>query len=490
MLKSHWRLISRAERVIDNALIFGAFFLSYYARDMLLQASITFPILTPDGIQILAPIEEYLIVLGCGLPLFNAILSILGGYRSMRFSSYVRILRVPVFTSLLVFLCLGSVLYLLKLDLSRSFVGLFCVLSGVGLFLLRVLVLVLLRFFRVRGKNYRNLLVVGTGDQARRIHQEIAKNSELGVRVIGFVTTSKDSSSDSNDSAVYDLAARVIAGPASFETALKRHAVDEVLFTDVVEHFQIVKQLAEIAVEEGVRVALAADLFSLNIFKSEVSYLGGTPLVHYHPSPAAMSSSSLVAKRMMDVVVSAGLLLLLSPFLLFVALAIRLDSTGPVFFRQRRVGLNGRTFILLKFRSMVNEAEKMLDALKEQNEMSGPAFKIRNDPRITRVGRLLRRYSIDELPQLINVLRGDMSLVGPRPPLPEEVSQYIRKQRKRLSMRPGLTCTWQVSGRNEIPDFENWAKLDLEYIDNWSLWTDIKLLFQTIPAVLGGVGAR
>ncbi len=490
MLKSNWRIISRIERIIDNALIVAAFFLSYYARDVLLEASITFPFLAPMSTQVLAPIEDYLIVLGCGLPLFNAILSLLGGYRSMRFSSYLRVLRVPVITSLLVFFCLGSVLYLLKLDLSRSFVGLFCATSGIGLFLLRVSVLLCLRYFRVRGKNFRNLLVVGTGDQARGAHHEIARNSELGIRVVGFVSTCKHPGDEGHDSAVYDLAARVVATPETFERALKRHAVDEVLFTDVVERYLVVKELAEIAVEEGVRVTFAADLFSLNIFKSEVSYLGNTPLVHYNPSPAAVSSSSLLAKRIIDVTVSATLLLVLSPFLLLVAAIIRLDSKGPVFFRQRRVGLNGRTFILLKFRSMIDGAESMLGNLKEQNEMSGPAFKIKNDPRITRIGGTLRRYSIDELPQLINVFRGDMSLVGPRPPIPEEASQYMRRQRKRLSMRPGLTCTWQVSGRNEIPDFDHWAQLDLEYIDNWSLWTDLKLLVQTIPAVLSGSGAR
>jgi lipopolysaccharide/colanic/teichoic acid biosynthesis glycosyltransferase len=175
--------------------------------------------------------------------------------------------------------------------------------------------------------------------------------------------------------------------------------------------------------------------------------------------------------------------------MLIVAFGIRLQSPGPVFFRQKRVGKNGRLFILLKFRSMVQDAERKLDSLRDKNEMSGPVFKIKNDPRVTPFGRFLRRYSIDELPQLFNVLKGDMSLVGPRPPLPEEVSMYMRKQRKRLSMRPGLTCTWQVSGRNEIPDFEYWANLDLEYINTWSLWKDFKLLLRTIPAVLSGSGA-
>ena len=176
--------------------------------------------------------------------------------------------------------------------------------------------------------------------------------------------------------------------------------------------------------------------------------------------------------------------------LLLTALCIKFDSRGPVFFKQSRMGLNGRIFTLLKFRSMVEGAEERLPELLDQNEMTGPVFKMKNDPRVTRVGRFIRRYSIDELPQLINVLLGDMSLVGPRPPLPDEVSMYVRKHRRRLSMRPGLTCIWQISGRNQIPDFEEWAALDLQYIDNWSLRRDFQILLKTIPVVISGSGAH
>ena len=366
----------------------------------------------------------------------------------------------------------------------------------------------LLRYYRVRGKNFRNVLIVGTGKQARDIHTEIVKQPELGIRVAGFVDLRGrvEAEADLDEirgrsyriysemqdagetSMVYDLPARVVANADTFEKALKKYAVDEVLFTDPMLYAPFVKELAEIAVDEGVGVTLAADFFALGIKNSDTSYFGSTPLIHYRPSPG--DTSRLAFKRVIDVVVSAMLLVLLSPLFLFVALLIKLSSPGPVFFRQRRMGLNGRTFILLKFRSMKVGADKMLEDLKEHNEMQGPVFKMTEDPRVTSLGRFLRKYSIDELPQLINVLVGQMSLVGPRPPLPEEVSLYMRKQRRRLSMRPGLTCTWQVSGRNEIPDFEEWAKLDLEYIDNWSLKRDFQLLLQTIPAVLSGSGAR
>ncbi|NLF25519.1 MAG: exopolysaccharide biosynthesis polyprenyl glycosylphosphotransferase, partial [Deltaproteobacteria bacterium] len=195
-------------------------------------------------------------------------------------------------------------------------------------------------------------------------------------------------------------------------------------------------------------------------------------------------------KRVFDVVVSALLLVVCSPLFAVIALLVRITSPGPVFFVQKRVGLNGRLFNMYKFRSMHSTAESELEALKAQNEMSGPAFKLKNDPRVTALGRFLRRFSLDELPQLWNVFKGEMSLVGPRPPVPGEVNAYARRYRRRLSMRPGMTCTWQVSGRNEIKDFDSWVKLDLEYIDNWSFWQDIRLLLRTIPAVLSGVGAR
>jgi exopolysaccharide biosynthesis polyprenyl glycosylphosphotransferase len=187
--------------------------------------------------------------------------------------------------------------------------------------------------------------------------------------------------------------------------------------------------------------------------------------------------------------VSLVSLFLAAPVMAIVAALIKLESRGPVFFRQVRSGLNGRRFVLLKFRSMAHDAERQKVALEEKNEMSGPVFKMRNDPRVTWVGALLRRTSLDELPQLWNVLRGDMSLVGPRPPLPSEVQQYQRWQRRRLSMKPGLTCLWQVNGRNQV-DFDQWMKLDMEYIDNWSLGLDFKILARTIPAVLFSRGAH
>jgi exopolysaccharide biosynthesis polyprenyl glycosylphosphotransferase len=236
----------------------------------------------------------------------------------------------------------------------------------------------------------------------------------------------------------------------------------------------------------GVEVEIPTDLFNLSLAKETISRFGDIQVIDLYTSPKM--TCQLMAKRLIDVVASAILLILLSPIFTVVNILIKATSKGPVFFRQERVGYNGRTFTCLKFRTMIENAEALKTDLIPLNEMDGPVFKIKNDPRVTKVGSLLRKTSFDELPQLINVLMGDMSLVGPRPPVPGEVSQYDLMTRRRLSMRPGITCIWQVSGRNVIP-FEKWMELDRQYIDQWSLWLDFKILAKTIPAVLRGSGA-
>ncbi|MBL7661514.1 sugar transferase [bacterium] len=478
MLKNHWKLVSWLERVGDNILIVAAFFFCYYWRDLIItKLGYLLPAVTPDG-RPLGVLADYLIILGVGLPVYNASLSILGAYRSMRYSSSFTLLIKALISSVVVFLVISASLYMLKLDLSRSFVGLFCFISGVLLGIERLFVLRLLRIARSSGRNFRNLLVVGTGTEALKVRQELSRLPELGVRIVGFVAL--DSVTQSN--------LEIIANPATFEDTLKAKSIDEVFFTDVHANFATIQQLAQIAVEEGIRVTFAADLFSLGLAKSDTSYFAGMPLIHFNSSP--YDDGRLIVKRVVDVTFSVALLALLAPLLITTALAIKFNSPGAILYRQKRVGLNGRLFTLYKFRSMVDGAEAEIKDLAQHNEMTGPVFKLKNDPRVTSLGRLLRRFSIDELPQLWNVVKGDMSLVGPRPPLPEEVSLYRRKYRRRLSMRPGLTCTWQVSGRSDIKDFEEWVKLDLEYIDQWSLTKDFILLIKTIPAVMLGTGAR
>lgn len=218
--------------------------------------------------------------------------------------------------------------------------------------------------------------------------------------------------------------------------------------------------------------------------QSKVSYLNQMPFLTFRNTPD--NYLALKAKAIFDIAFSLGVLLGLSPIMLIIAALIKLDG-GPVFFKQKRMGLYGRNFGCFKFRTMVVNAEEIKEKLMDQNEQEGPVFKMKNDPRVTRVGRFLRKTSLDELPQFINVLLGDMSIVGPRPPIPSEVKQYIRWQSRRLSMKPGITCIWQVSGRNNIP-FNEWMKLDMQYIDNWSLKLDFVILLKTVKVVVTGDG--
>ena len=231
------------------------------------------------------------------------------------------------------------------------------------------------------------------------------------------------------------------------------------------------------------------DFFKTQIARTAVDDFHGVPLLVFHTTPAA--SLQGLAKQGIDFVGAFVMLLLLSPVMLICALAVKFTSPGPILFRQKRSGINGRPFTMYKFRSMGSNAEQRKHELAAMNEMSGPVFKVSGDPRITPIGKFLRRYSLDELPQLLNVLQGSMSLVGPRPLPVDETKRFEDlSHRRRLSVKPGLTCLWQISGRNEVKEFSDWVRLDLEYIDNWSLWLDIKILVRTVPVVFIGTGAR
>ena len=253
--------------------------------------------------------------------------------------------------------------------------------------------------------------------------------------------------------------------------------------------FGDIEQAIQICELEGVEVWLLADFFQTRLSQTTADDLNGHPVLVFRTGPDA--SWQALAKTAIDFVGALLLLICTSPVILLAAIAVKLTSPGPVLFRQQRAGLNGQPFTMLKFRTMVTNAEQLKQELAQLNEMTGPVFKVTNDPRITRIGRHLRRYSIDELPQLWNVLSGEMSLVGPRPLPVDEVRHFDDPaHRRRLSVKPGLTCLWQVSGRNNVCDFQEWVRLDLEYIDNWSLWLDIKILVRTVPAVFAGAGAK
>ena len=270
---------------------------------------------------------------------------------------------------------------------------------------------------------------------------------------------------------------------------LHKTAANAVIINAGHTYFGQVEQAIQACEREGVEAWLVADFFQTRISQTAFDDFLGRPVLVFRSAPEA--SWQGVCKQVLDIAVAAVLLLLSAVPLMLVALAIRISSPGPALFRQQRAGLNGRPFTMLKFRSMTTDAEQRKQELAVLNEMSGPVFKLTNDPRVTPIGRFLRKWSLDEWPQLINVLRGEMSLVGPRPLPVDQVARFDDPaHRRRLSVKPGLTCLWQVSGRNNVRDFKDWVRLDLEYIDNWSLWLDMKILCRTIPAVMAGTGAK
>lgn len=327
-----------------------------------------------------------------------------------------------------------------------------------------------------RHKHRRDVVIVGAGPLARETARDLARRA----CVVGAFSI--ESETPRADLGVPQL------GPSSaVEAFLERHPVDEVyLAADVHRHHAALQSVLSVCERLGIPFAVPAHVFRLSRALPRHSHELGDGYVHYTVTVTSPMQDAL--KRAIDVALSGIALVALAPLFVGVAAAIKLTSPGPVFFSQVRVGLRGRHFNMFKFRSMVVDAEKKLEALRSRNEQTGPVFKMTRDPRITRVGRVLRKYSIDELPQIFNVFRGDMSIVGPRPPVPSEVAQYKPWQRRRLSVRPGLTCFWQVQGRNSI-GFEEWMLLDLQYVDQWSLTRDVELIGRTVPVVVTGRGA-
>ncbi len=369
--------------------------------------------------------------------------------------------------------------YAKQQDISRLFVGLYVVLASFLLFANRLALRKLARMVRRSGYNTRRFAVVGTGGLAEEVVASMAEHPEWGFQFAGYVLE--------NGKAPGPAPRPVLGDFGRLGEVLEHNVLDEVIFAVSRDHLDVIQPAVELCEEQGVEVKICLNFFQAGIGRMSMDEIAGLPALGFSTTPT--DEVALVLKRAFDIALSAAMLVLVAPLFAVAAIAIRLDSPGPVFFRQRRVGLHGRRFIFYKFRSMCLDAEAKLESLRQYNEMNGPVFKMTRDPRVTRVGRWLRRTSIDELPQFWNVLKGEMSVVGPRPPTPDEVLRYKPWQRRRLSMKPGITCTWQVSGRNAI-DFDRWMELDLAYIDNWSLWSDVRICLRTIPAVLTSRGAR
>ncbi len=454
--------------IADLAIVLAAFFVSYYFR---------------DTINTLYPLTTYLGILPVLLIIFGTCLYFFDIYSSFRLSRIPELIFLVFKATMLGFFIFGSFTYLFKiLFISRSFIITVFLLSGILISLEKIIVIAMFRYMRKKGYNYRSILIVGTGRRAQNFISLVEEHNEWGLQIIGLVD--EDPTKFKQIIKGYTVIGTFLDIPKILHTTV----IDEVVFIVPRSWLGRIEEIIRFIELEGVKVSVAVDIFEMRFAKARQTDLTGFPLITFESTPDKIWQ--LFVKRIFDILVSGISLILISPLSLVLTLVIKKTSRGPAFFRQMRTGLNGRTFTLYKFRTMVDDAEQQLGSLMAQNEMQGPAFKMENDPRLTSLGKILRKLSLDELPQLWNVFKGEMSLVGPRPPIPYEVGHYDSWQRRRLRMRPGITCLWQISGRNKITDFNDWAKLDLKYIDNWSLWLDAKILLKTIPVVLLGIGAK
>lgn len=456
--------------LIDIILILISFFVPYIARYNTLNDLL-------NNIH-LPNFREHCFVFTFGLVLLVV------GFKKKRLYRTDRRLSIPkefqrvVVHIIYVSIIIGSMIFFAqykffsRLVFIESFI-LLCVLLGGWRMAKRLLV----RKLVSEGFHNINVLIVGTGRTRTLVLEEIKKRSHLGLKVVGILSNEKKDLIDGTP---------VLGNFTDFIDVVQKHFIDEIIVTVSSERKDVAKLITQ-AQNMQLGVRMVPEYLEQPIPIIDVGYLGIVPLLTYkkqkiHPSQA-------VIKRLLDVVVSLTLILLLSPALLLIVVLIHITTSGPAVFVQKRVGLKGKIFKLYKFRSMAKNAEEQKERLLSENEMrDGVMFKIRNDPRVTTIGKFLRKYSLDELPQLFNVLKGDMSLVGPRPPLHEEVEKYKSYQMNRLSIRPGITGLSQIRGRSGLP-FSRWAKWDLWYINNWSFGLDIRILFWTIPAVLKSKGA-
>lgn len=377
--------------------------------------------------------------------------------------------------------CVVLAEYMLRLEpyeLSRPFVILFALYAWILLCLFRINAARVIGVVRRRFGTAHFVMVVGSNESARRLGESLEKSSDYGIRLLRFLD---------DEPGHVQLSATYQQFPlAKLRELLRQHVIDEIIFAVDSKKIGQMEEVFLLCDEEGVRTRVVVDFFPHVNSQVYLDRLGDTPLLTFSAAPH--DEILLLVKRVTDIFLAAAALALLLPFMVLLALLIRLTSPGPAIFRQVRCGLNGRRFVFYKFRSMCDNAEELKASLMHLNRKS-TAFKIPNDPRLTTIGRLLRKFSIDEWPQLWNVLKGDMSLVGPRPAVPEEVELYQTWQRRRLRMRPGLTCLWALAGRDQL-DFDTWMKMDMQYLDTWSLTLDWNILLRTIPRVLTGRGAN
>jgi exopolysaccharide biosynthesis polyprenyl glycosylphosphotransferase len=469
MFTRHNRILGALYLVGDALVALAAFALAYGLRAYVISPR---PLFSPTHYFWIVPLTVGLWV-GVGLTL--------GVYREIRTDelrpAFVDPLKVTLAATTLLF----ALTFAFKLEyISRLLLGFYAVID--------LLLMVVFRLVarRLSFGGARQFLLVGDTPEGLEIARTLEANEHRGLRLLGITRVSPAGgpaapfhrSGLQRSYPVYNL--------DQLPELLRQHVIDEVIFAVAKDDLEKLEATFLMCEEEGVKTRLLLSFFPHVISKIHLERLREMPLLTFSTTPE--EESLLVLKRVVDFVMSLALLVVLAPVFLLLALLIKLSSKGPVLYKQIRCGLGGRKFTFYKFRSMQADADLRREELEALNEADGPVFKISNDPRCTPIGRFMRKFSLDELPQLFNILKGEMSFVGPRPPLPEEVEKYEPWQRRRLRMQPGLTCLWALEGRSQL-NFRRWMELDLQYIDNWSPTLDLKIFLKTIPVVLLGRGA-
>lgn len=473
MLQRDRQIRTQVHQIVDACLFAVSFWLAYAVRSSEgVTRCINFFI--PSGHELpVVPAEMFdnvwWIYFGL-VPAAPLVLESQGFYNRPAFSSRRSLILPLLWGSALVTIGIVLLLFLCKAPAPRGVAFIFIVFSCGLVWLKEELLIAALRSPMARAQYKRRVIVAGTAAESGRLRQMLKAWGGNEVEIAADFNIA-----ESPTQHLIEL--------------LHEHSASSVLISPKHTNLDRVENVIRLCETEGVEAWLIADFFATKIARASFDEMLGRPLMVFSSTPE--TSWQMLAKQLLDFVGALVLLVVCSPILLGVALAIKLTSPGPVMFRQQRSGLNGSPFSIYKFRTMVTNAEQFKHELAAMNEMSGPVFKVTNDPRVTGIGKWLRKSSLDELPQLFNVVRGEMSLVGPRPLPVDEVKRFNDlAHRRRLSVKPGITCLWQISGRNKIVDFKDWVRLDLQYIDNWSFWLDIVILLRTVPVVLLGTGAK
>jgi exopolysaccharide biosynthesis polyprenyl glycosylphosphotransferase len=483
MLKEREVVVRTSLIFIDGLVVSLAYLISFVLRKYIgLEFSNTG---LPSFSQLAADqnltLQQYLGFLVVAAPLWCWMLYVNNMYRSIRTLTYPRIFWIVCKAAFMTSLGFGAFLFLVKATaVSRLFFFLFAGTSYILILAEKTVFYMAIHYVRRRGRNYRRLLIVGTGRRAAEFIRKIKIHPEWGFHILGAIDDEPGRGIKKVDGV------DIIGTLEDIPKILHNHAVDEIVFVVPRSRLSHVEGALHDCETEGVVTTITVDLFDMQIARSAVSEIDGVPLLRFHTTK--INEWQLLIKRFIDIAISGLIIVLLGPFLTLFAVLIKFTSTGPVFFRQQRLGLHGRKFTLYKFRTMREGAHDALSEVSDLEYMTTPEFREKKTKWITPLGRIMRKFSLDELPQFFNVFIGHMSLIGPRPTVPDEVEKYKAWQRRRFSMKPGITCLWQVNGRNNI-GFEDWMKLDLEYLDNWSLWLDIKIMIKTVPVVLFGIGA-